>query len=147
MSSEAAKRATAKYQREKMESISIRVKRSEGISDQIKQAATVQGIKPAQFIKQAIQNAIRAKLDGPQPVQTQPQPYTTPATGDNVLLIEYPPDKLFNERIRVLIDAGITPGVSEYIGPILFDELDSELSYNGVSLWRYEHGTTDPRHK
>jgi hypothetical protein len=21
------------------------------------------------------------------------------------------------------------------------------LSYNGVSLWRYEHGTTEPRHK
>ena len=70
MSSDAAKRATAKYQREKMESISIRVKRSEGLSDQIKQAATVQGVKPAQFIKQAIQDAIHAKLDGPPPDHT-----------------------------------------------------------------------------
>lgn len=95
-----------------------------------------------------INRLVKAALDGPQPAQVpQPQPQTTTAMGDNVLLIEYPPDKLFNERIRILIDAGITPGVSEYIGPILFDELDRELSYNGVSLWRYKHSTIEPRHK
>ena len=77
MSSDAAKRATAKYQREKMESISIRVKRSEGLNDQIKHAAAVQGVKPAQFIKQAI----TAAINGPQPVQAaQPQPDITTAT-------------------------------------------------------------------
>lgn len=98
MSSEAAKRATAKYQRDKMESISIRVKRSEGLYDQVKQAATVQGVKPAQFIKQAIKDAIRAKLDGPQPVQVpQPQPDTTPATAaEDLLQVPLSPDMVHN---------------------------------------------------
>lgn len=53
-SSEAAKRATAKYQREKMESISIRVKRDECMMDRIKVASSRAGIKPAQYIKRAI---------------------------------------------------------------------------------------------
>ena len=94
MSSDAAKRATAKYQREKMESISIRVKRSEGLNDQIKHAAAVQGVKPAQFIKQAITTAI----NGPQPVQApQPQPDTTPATApDNVLQVPLSPNMVSN---------------------------------------------------
>ena len=94
MSSEAAKRATAKYQREKMELISIRVKRSEGLSDQIKQAAAVHGVKPAQFIKQAI----TAAINGPQPVQApQPQPDTTPATApDNVLQVPLSPNMVTN---------------------------------------------------
>lgn len=52
--SEAAKRATAKYQRDKMQSISIRVKRDEGLYDRIKIAASKRGILPAQYIKQAI---------------------------------------------------------------------------------------------
>ena len=63
-SSEAAKRATAKYQREKMESISIRVKRDEHLNDRIKVAAQIQGIKPAQFIKQAITDAINNVIPG-----------------------------------------------------------------------------------
>ena len=71
----------------------------------------------------------------------------SPSTGDNVLLIEYPPEKLYNERIQLLIDAGITSSVSEYVGSVLFNDLDSELNFNGVSLWRYEHGTVEPRHK
>ena len=71
----------------------------------------------------------------------------SPATGGNVLLIEYPPEKLYNERIQLLIDAGITSSVSEYVGSVLFNDLDSELNFNGVSLWRYEHGTVEPRHK
>lgn len=98
MSSEAAKRATAKYQRDKMESISIRVKRSEGLYDQVKQAATVHGVKPAQFIKQAIKDAIRAKLDGPQPVQvSQPQPDTTPVTAaEDLLQVPLSPDMAHN---------------------------------------------------
>lgn len=135
MSSDAAKRATAKYQREKMESISIRVKRSEGLYDQIKQAAAARGIKPAQFIKQALTTAVNPPTVNPT------------ATGNNVLLIEYPPEKLYNERIQLLIDAGITSSVSEYVGSVLFNDLDSELNFNGVSLWRYEHGTIEPRHK
>ena len=57
-SSDAAKRATAKYQREKMESISIRVKRDERLYDRIKQAALMTGVKPAQYIKTALTNAL-----------------------------------------------------------------------------------------
>ena len=56
--SEAAKRATAKYQREKMESISIRVKRDEGLGDRIRTAAACRGIPPAQYIKRAILAAL-----------------------------------------------------------------------------------------
>ena len=94
MSSEAAKRATAKYQREKMELISIRVKRSEGLSDQIKQAAAVHGVKPAQFIKQAI----TAAINGPQPVQAaQPQPpATTATTAGDLLQVPLSPDMVHN---------------------------------------------------
>lgn len=139
MTSDAAKRATAKYQREKMESISIRVKRSEGLYDRIKQAAADRGIKPAQFIKQALLTALDMSRGVPSD--------NSPATGDNVLSIEYPPEKLFNERIQLLIDAGITSSVSEYVGSVLFDQLNTELNFNGVSLWRYEHGTVEPRHK
>lgn len=139
MASDAAKRATAKYQREKMESISIRVKRSEGLYDRIKQAAAARGVKPAQFIKQALLTALDMSRGAPSD--------NSPATGDNVLLIEYPPEKLYNERIQLLIDAGITSSVSEYVGSVLFNDLDSELNFNGVSLWRYEHGTVEPRHK
>ena len=76
MSSEAAKRATAKYQRDKMESISIRVKRTEGLYDRIKQAAAAEGIKPAQFIKSAIEariNGNTAPTETAQRVQAQPQ--------------------------------------------------------------------------
>lgn len=71
---------------------------------------------------------------------------TPPATG-HTLTIEYPPDMKYNERIQLLIDAGITSSVSEYVLSTIGDCLDRELSYNGVSLWRYEHGTTEPRHK
>jgi hypothetical protein len=94
MSSEAAKRATAKYQRDKMESISIRVKRDEGLYNRIKQAATVQGVKPAQFIKQALLNA----LDNSRPAQApQPQPDTTPATPpDDVIQVPLSPDMIHN---------------------------------------------------
>lgn len=56
--SEAAKRATAKYQREKMESISIRVKRNEGLGNRIRAAAAGHGIPPAQYIKRAILAAL-----------------------------------------------------------------------------------------
>lgn len=60
MTSDAAKRATAKYQSEKMELISIRVKRDEGMSERIRQGAQKRGIKPAQYIKQAILSALEA---------------------------------------------------------------------------------------
>ena len=70
MVSESAKMATAKYQRDKMESISIRVKRSEGLYNRIKTAAAAEGIATAKYIKQAIE----ARLDGL-------QPDTTPVNG------------------------------------------------------------------
>ena len=71
---------------------------------------------------------------------------TPPATGPT-LTIDCPPDMKYNERIQLLIDAGIASSVSEYVLSVIGDSLDRELSYNGVSLWRYEHGTTEPRHK
>lgn len=119
MSSEAAKRATAKYQRDKMESISIRVKRDEGLYNRIKQAATVQGVKPTQFIKQALLNA----LYNPQPVQaTHPQPQTNPATP---AAPDIPPDM---ERISVL--SPVDQRVSARI--------DGAVKYGyGVSRGRY----------
>lgn len=60
MTSEAAKRATSKYQSEKMELVSIRVKRDEHLSDRIKLGAQKRGIKPAQYIKQAIITALES---------------------------------------------------------------------------------------
>ena len=136
MSSDAAKRATAKYQREKMESISIRVKRSEGLNDQIKHAAAVQGVKPAQFIKQAI----TAAINGPQPVQApQPQPDTTPATPAAVpegytlipcrpdqepLRVLLPVDKHYNQRIQALVKAGRAPSRAVFV----MQALDKHLS-------------------
>lgn len=85
-------------------------------------------------------SAVTDRLDG------KAQPDTPPATGDT-LTINPQPDMKYNERIQILIDAGITSSVSEYILSVIGDNLDRELSYNGVSLWRYEHGTTEPRHK
>jgi hypothetical protein len=131
MSSDAAKRATAKYQREKMESISIRVKRSEGLNDQIKHAAAVQGVKPAQFIKQAI----TAAINGP-----QPQPDTTPATApaavpegytlipcrpdQEPLKVLLPVDKHYNQRIQALVKAGRAPSRAVFV----MQALDKHLS-------------------
>lgn len=137
MSSDAAKRATAKYQREKMESISIRVKRSEGLYDQIKQAASVQGVKPAQFIKQALTAAVHA----PQPVQeAQPQPDTTQATApadvpegytlipcrpdQEPLKVLLPVDKHYNQRIQALVKAGLAPSRAIFV----MQALDKHLS-------------------
>ena len=59
-SSDAAKRATAKYQRDKMESISIRIRKDEGLSDRIRTAAAAKGIPAAQYIKSAILAALEA---------------------------------------------------------------------------------------
>lgn len=135
MSSDAAKRATAKYQREKMESISIRVKRSEGLNDQIKHAAAVQGVKPAQFIKQAI----TAAINGPQPVQApQPQPPATTAPADvpegytlipcrpdqEPLKVLLPVDKHYNQRIQALVKAGRAPSRAIFV----MQALDKHLS-------------------
>ena len=135
MSSDAAKRATAKYQREKMESISIRVKRSEGLYDQIKQAASVQGVKPAQFIKQALTAAVHA----PQPVQApQPQPPATTAPADvpegytlipcrpdqEPLKVLLPVDKHYNQRIQALVKAGRAPSRAIFV----MQALDKHLS-------------------
>lgn len=72
MSSDAAKRATAKYQREKMESISIRVRKAERLYDRIKQGAVKRGIPTAQYIKQAITSNLDADgitLDSLPPIQ------------------------------------------------------------------------------
>lgn len=134
MSSDAAKRATAKYQREKMESISIRVKRSEGLNDQIKHAAAVQGVKPAQFIKQAITAAINGIQ--PQPVTpTATAPAAVPAVPEGYTLIPcrpdqeplkvlLPVDKHYNQRIQALVKAGRAPSRAVFV----MQALDKHLS-------------------
>ena len=60
MSSEAAKRATAKYQRDKMESISIRVRKDERLGDRIRQAAKIKNTQAAKNIKNAILSALES---------------------------------------------------------------------------------------
>lgn len=131
MSSDAAKRATAKYQREKMESISIRVKRSEGLNDQIKHAAAVQGVKPAQFIKQAITAAINGiQLQPVTPTATAPadvpEGYTLiPCRPDQEpLKVLLPVDKHYNQRIQALVKAGRAPSRAIFV----MQALDKHLS-------------------
>ena len=135
--SAAQARATAKWEKNNYDRSLIRFPK--GTQERIKATGeTINGF---------VNRLVKAELDGAQPVQAaQPQPQTTTATGA-ALTIEYPHDMKYNERIQLLIDAGITSSVSEYVLSVIGDNLDRELSFNGVSLWRYEHGTVEPRHK
>jgi len=84
--------ANARYNSKTFDVLQCRVKKSENINQRIDNA--VKAIQEAtgndKYSKAAfILDAIRAKLDNPQPVQApQPQPDTTPATApDNVLQV------------------------------------------------------------
>lgn len=86
--------ANARYNSKTFDVLQCRVKKSENINQRIDDAIRGTNISKAAFIL----DAIRAKLDNPQPVQApQPQPDTTPATSpDNVLQVPLSPNMVTN---------------------------------------------------
>ena len=91
--------ANARYNSKTFDVLQCRVKKSENINQRIDDV--VKAIQEAtgndKYSKAAfILDAIRAKLDNPQPVQA-PQPDTTPATSpDNVLQVPLSPNMVSN---------------------------------------------------
>jgi len=91
--------ANARYNSKTFDVLQCRVKKSENINQRIDDA--VKAIQEAtghdKYSKAAfILDAIRARLDGPQPVQAaQPQPATT-AAGADVLQLQLSADMLHN---------------------------------------------------
>jgi hypothetical protein len=96
------------------------------LNDQIKHAAAVQGVKPAQFIKQAI----TAAINGP-----QPQPDTTPAT---VTVPDTPPDippdmecvsvlSPVDQRVSARIDGAVKYGYGVSRDRYILDAILSKL--------------------
>jgi len=92
--SDARIKANARYNAKTYDVLSIRVVKTENINQRIDDAIRGTDISKAAFIL----DAIRAKLDNPQPVQApQPQPDTTPATApDNVLQVPLSPNMVTN---------------------------------------------------
>ena len=86
--------ANARYNSKTFDVLQCRVKKSENINQRIDDAIRGTDTSKAAFIL----DAIRAKLDNPQPVQApQPQPDTTPATApDNVLQVPLSPNMVSN---------------------------------------------------
>ena len=86
--------ANARYNSKTFDVLQCRVKKSENINQRIDDAIRGTDISKAAFIL----DAIRVKLDNPQPVQApQPQPDTTPATSpDNVLQVPLSPNMVTN---------------------------------------------------
>ena len=129
--------ANARYNSKTFDVLQCRVKKSENINQRIDDAIRGTDISKAAFIL----DAIRAKLDNPQPVQApQPQPDTTPATApDNVpdgytlipcrpdqepLKVLLPVDKHYNQRIQALVKAGRAPSRAIFV----MQALDKHLS-------------------
>lgn len=92
--------ANARYNSKTFDVLQCRVKKSENINQRIDNA--VKAIQEAtgndKYSKAAfILDAIRAKLEGPQHVQAQPQPPETTATAaDDVLQVPLSPDMVHN---------------------------------------------------
>lgn len=86
--------ANARYNSKTFDVLQCRVKKSENINQRIDDAIRGTDISKAAFIL----DAIRAKLDGPQPVQAaQPQPpATTATTAEDLLQVPLSPDMLHN---------------------------------------------------
>lgn len=86
--------ANARYNAKTFDVLQCRVKKSENINQRIDDAIRGTNTSKAAFIL----DAIRAKLDGPQPVQAaQPQPDTTPATAaEDLLQVPLSPDMVHN---------------------------------------------------
>jgi hypothetical protein len=136
--------ANARYNSKTFDVLQCRVKKSENINQRIDNA--VKAIQEAtgndKYSKAAfILDAIRAKLDNPQPVQApQPQPDTTPATApaavpegytlipcrpdQEPLKVLLPVDKHYNQRIQALVKAGRVPSRAVFV----MQALDKHLS-------------------
>lgn len=128
--------ANARYNSKTFDVLQCRVKKSENINQRIDDAIRGTDISKAAFIL----DAIRAKLDNPQPVQApQPQPDTTPATPAAVpdgytlipcrpdqepLKVLLPIDKHYNQRIQALVKAGRAPSRAVFV----MQALDKYLS-------------------
>jgi len=86
--------ANARYNSKTFDVLQCRVKKSENINQRIDDAIRGTDTSKAAFIL----DAIRAKLDNPQPVQApQPQPDTTTTTApDNVLQVPLSPNMVSN---------------------------------------------------
>lgn len=86
--------ANARYNSKTFDVLQCRVKKSENINQRIDDAIRGTDTSKAAFIL----DAIRAKLDNPQPVQApQPQPpATTAPTAEDLLQVPLSPDMLHN---------------------------------------------------
>lgn len=86
--------ANARYNSKTFDVLQCRVKKSENINQRIDDVIRGTDISKAAFIL----DAIRAKLDNPQPVQApQPQPpATTATTAEDLLQVPLSPDMLHN---------------------------------------------------
>jgi hypothetical protein len=129
--------ANKRYNDNKTDVLQCRVKKSENINQRIDDAIRGTNTSKAAFIL----DAIRAKLDNPQPVQApQPQPDTTPATApaavpegytlipcrpdQEPLKVLLPVDKHYNQRIQALVKAGRAPSRAIFV----MQALDKHLS-------------------
>lgn len=129
--------ANARYNSKTFDVLQCRVKKSENINQRIDDAIRGTDISKAAFIL----DAIRAKLDGPQPVQAaQPQPPATTATApadvpegytlipcrpdQEPLKVLLPVDKHYNQRIQALVKAGRAPSKAIFV----MQALDKHLS-------------------
>lgn len=129
--------ANARYNSKTFDVLQCRVKKSENINQRIDDAIRGTDISKAAFIL----DAIRAKLDNPQPVQApQPQPPATTATApadvpegytlipcrpdQEPLKVLLPVDKHYNQRIQALVKAGRAPSRAIFI----MQALDKHLS-------------------
>ena len=127
--------ANARYNSKTFDVLQCRVKKSENINQRIDDAIRGTNISKAAFIL----DAIRAKLDNPQPVQApQPQPPATTAPADvpegytlipcrpdqEPLKVLLPVDKHYNQRIQALVKAGRAPSRAIFV----MQALDKHLS-------------------
>lgn len=120
--------ANKRYNDSKTDVLQCRVKKSENINQRIDDAIRGTNISKAAFIL----DAIRAKLDNPQPDTT---PATSAAVSEGYTLIPcrpdqeplkvlLPVDKHYNQRIQALVKAGRAPSRAVFV----MQALDKHLS-------------------
>lgn len=139
MVSKAKVAANARYNVKTYDVISFRVQKSENINQRIDDAIQGTNTSKAAFIL----DAIRAKLDGPQPDTTPatdtaspPQPATNaaPTAPDGYTLVPcrpdqeplkvlLPVDKRYNQRIQQAVNAGHAPSRAAYVMRVLDEQL------------------------
>lgn len=115
--------ANRRYNEKTFDVVQCRVKKSENINQRIEDAIRGTDTSKAAFIL----DAIRAKLDNPQPVQApQPQPDTTPATApDTVLQVPLSPNMVSN--MDGAIRCGYSSGRVEYITRAVNEQLRRDI--------------------